>query len=59
VLHNGLGYIGVGNRGDQLHGAFLEYGDCQTAAMCELRDDHVDSPSTNPEPLLDVPRSGT
>jgi predicted dehydrogenase len=37
-----LGYIGVGNRGDQLHGAFLEYGDCQTAAICDLRDDHVD-----------------
>jgi predicted dehydrogenase len=37
-----LGYIGVGNRGDQVHDAFLEHGDCQTAALCDLRDDYMD-----------------
>lgn len=38
----GLGYIGVGNRGDQLHDAFLEYGDCRTVAISDLRQDYVD-----------------
>jgi predicted dehydrogenase len=37
-----LGYIGVGNRGAQLHDAFLEFGDCQTAAICDLRQDYID-----------------
>ena len=37
-----MGYIGVGNRGDQVHDAFLEHGDCQTAALCDLRDDYMD-----------------
>jgi predicted dehydrogenase len=37
-----MGYIGVGNRGDQVHTAFLEYGDCQTVAVCDLRDDYMD-----------------
>ena len=38
----GLGYIGLGNRGDQVHDAFLEHGDCQTVAVCDLRDDYLD-----------------
>jgi predicted dehydrogenase len=38
----GLGYIGLGNRGDQVHDAFLEHGDCQTVAVCDLRDDYMD-----------------
>src|SRR5438093_6885598 len=38
----GLGYIGLGNRGDQVHGAFLEHRDCQTVAVCDLRDDYMD-----------------
>src|SRR5512132_541278 len=38
----GVGYIGVGNRGDQVHDAFLEHGDQQTAAVCDLRDDYLD-----------------
>lgn len=38
----GLGYIGLGNRGDQVHDAFLEHGDQQTAAICDLRDDYLD-----------------
>src|SRR3569623_877870 len=38
----GVGYIGLGNRGDQVHDAFLEHGDQQTAAVCDLRDDYLD-----------------
>src|SRR5215468_10858459 len=38
----GVGYIGVGNRGDQVHDAFLEHGDQQTVALCDLRDDYMD-----------------
>lgn len=37
-----MGYIGLGNRGDQVHDAFLEYGDAQTVAICDLRDDYLD-----------------
>ena len=37
-----MGYIGVGNRGDQVHDAFLEHGDQETAAICDLRRDYVD-----------------
>jgi predicted dehydrogenase len=36
-----MGYIGLGNRGDQVHDAFLEFGDQQTAAVCDLRDDYM------------------
>src|SRR5947209_18830936 len=37
-----LGYIGVGNRGDQVHDAFLETGGNETAAVCDLREDYMD-----------------
>lgn len=37
-----IGYIGLGNRGDQVHDAFLEHGDNETAAVCDLRDDYMD-----------------
>jgi predicted dehydrogenase len=37
-----MGYIGVGNRGDQVHDAFLEHGDNQTVAVCDLREDYMD-----------------
>lgn len=37
-----MGYIGVGNRGDQVHDAFLEWGDQETVAVCDLRDDYMD-----------------
>jgi predicted dehydrogenase len=37
-----MGFIGLGNRGDQVHEAFLEYGDSQTVAICDLRDDYLD-----------------
>ncbi len=36
-----MGYIGLGNRGDQVHDAFLEHGDQVTAAVCDLRDDYM------------------
>src|ERR1700746_2457830 len=38
----GMGYIGLGNRGDQVHDAFLEHGDAQTRAVCDLRADYLD-----------------
>lgn len=38
----GIGYIGLGNRGDQVHDAFLEWGDAQTVALCDLREDYMD-----------------
>ncbi len=37
-----VGYIGLGNRGDQVHDAFLEHGDNETVAVCDLRDDYMD-----------------
>lgn len=38
-----MGFIGVGNRGDQVHEAFLEFADSQTVAVCDLRDDYMDN----------------
>lgn len=37
-----IGYIGVGNRGTQVHEAFLEHGDQVTVALCDLRDEYMD-----------------
>jgi len=37
-----MGYIGLGNRGDQVHDAFLEHGDSQTTAICDLKEDYLD-----------------
>ncbi len=37
-----MGYIGLGNRGDQVHDAFLEHGDNETVAVCDLREDYMD-----------------
>ena len=52
-----MGYIGVGNRGDQVHDAFLEHGDAQTVALCDLRDDYMDfaikKSRTNPKAYED------
>lgn len=36
-----IGYIGVGNRGTQVHEAFLEHGDQVTVALCDLREDYM------------------
>src|SRR6202158_3334949 len=37
-----MGFIGLGNRGDQVHDAFLEHGDQQTVAVCDLKDSYMD-----------------
>ncbi len=37
-----MGYVGLGNRGDQVHDAFLEHANNETAAVCDLRDDYMD-----------------
>ena len=37
-----MGFIGLGNRGDQVHDGFLEFGDAVTTAICDLRDDYLD-----------------
>lgn len=37
-----MGFIGLGNRGDQVHDAFLEFGDSETVAICDLREDYLD-----------------
>lgn len=55
-----MGYIGLGNRGDQVHDAFLEHGDQQTVAICDLRDDYLDFAETksraNPKRYKDYRR---
>jgi predicted dehydrogenase len=38
----GMGYVGLGNRGDQVHDAFLEHGDNATVAICDLKSDYLD-----------------
>ncbi len=38
----GLALIGVGNRGSQVQDAFLEHGDCQAVAVCDLNEDYID-----------------
>jgi predicted dehydrogenase len=37
-----MGYVGLGNRGDQVHDAFLEHGDNETVAVCDLRDEYME-----------------
>ncbi len=37
-----MGYIGLGNRGDQVHEGFLEYADQETVAVCDLKADYMD-----------------
>ena len=37
-----VGYIGLGNRGGQVHDGFLEYGDARTAAICDLKTSYLD-----------------
>src|SRR5437660_11974350 len=36
-----LGFIGVGNRGDQLLDAFLVHKDCEIAALCDLYEPYL------------------
>jgi len=37
-----LGFVGLGNRGDQVLDAFLEHGDSEINALCDLRQDYLD-----------------
>jgi predicted dehydrogenase len=37
-----LGFIGLGNRGDQVLDAFLEHGDADVAAICDLSQAYLD-----------------
>jgi hypothetical protein len=36
-----LGFIGVGNRGNQALDAFLEHGDSEINALCDIRQDYL------------------
>src|ERR1044071_753938 len=52
-----IGFIGLGNRGDQVLSAFLEHKDCEVAAVCDIYQPYVDFASkkigTNPEQFDD------
>ncbi|MBI2688946.1 MAG: Gfo/Idh/MocA family oxidoreductase [Acidobacteria bacterium] len=52
-----MGFIGLGNRGDQVHEGFLEYADSRTVAICDLREDYLDFASaksrSNPKRYAD------
>ena len=37
-----LGFIGLGNRGDQVLDAFLEHGDAEVVAICDLSQGYLD-----------------
>ena len=37
-----IGFIGLGNRGDQVLSAFLEHKDCEIAAVCDIYQPYVD-----------------
>lgn len=37
-----VGFIGLGNRGDQVLSAFLEHKDCEVAAVCDIYQPYVD-----------------
>src|SRR5438874_8289287 len=37
-----LGFIGLGNRGDQVLDAFLEHKDCEVVAICDIYQPYLD-----------------
>src|SRR5215213_8244942 len=37
-----LGFIGLGNRGDQVLDAFLQHKDCEVAAICDIYQPYLD-----------------
>src|SRR3954464_9837013 len=37
-----VGFIGLGNRGDQVLSAFLEHKDCEVAAVCDIYQPYVE-----------------
>lgn len=52
-----LGFIGLGNRGDQVLGAFLAHKDADVAAICDIHRPHLDFASekigTKPEQFVE------
>src|SRR5205807_6971968 len=42
TLFRSLGFIGVGNRGDQVLDAFLAHKDAQVVAVCDIHRPYVD-----------------
>src|SRR3954464_13973238 len=52
-----VGFIGLGNRGDQVLSAFLEQKDCEVAAACDIYQPYVDFAAKkiggNPEQFKD------
>ncbi len=52
-----IGFIGLGNRGDQVLSAFLEHKDCEVVAVSDIYQPYLDFASkkigTNPEQLRD------
>jgi predicted dehydrogenase len=55
-----LGFIGLGNRGDQVLDAFLEHKDCQVTDICDIYQPYLDFAGkkigTNPRPFSDYRR---
>lgn len=51
-----MGFIRLGNRGDQVLDAFLEHGDNEVAALCDLREDYI---ATRTARSAAFPGSGT
>jgi predicted dehydrogenase len=55
-----LGFIGLGNRGDQVLDAFREHRDCEVAAVCDIYQPYVDFAAhkigTNPRQFRDYRR---
>src|SRR4051794_40822767 len=37
-----LGFVGLGNRGDQVLDAFLQHKDCQVTAVCDIHQPYLD-----------------
>jgi predicted dehydrogenase len=52
-----LGFIGLGNRGDQVLDAFLVHKDCEVVAVCDLHQPYLDFAAAkiggNPQPFKD------
>jgi predicted dehydrogenase len=55
-----LGFIGLGNRGDQVLDAFLEHKDCEVTAICDIYQPYLDFAAkkigTNPRAFTDYRR---
>src|SRR5881409_1098075 len=55
-----LGFIGLGNRGDQVLDAFLEHKDCEVTAICDIYQPYLDFAAnkigTSPRQFTDYQR---